>query len=376
MALCQLHEPMVAQRHPMRVTRQVLQHLLRTAKRRLGVHHPLLGVQRTQPRRKRRSVAQQARQRQLALRVQRTQTRQELAAIHSAQHTHRQEESRTTRHPVRRRIRLATRVARQTAATHHAVHVRMQMQVLAPRVQHHQHANLGAQPLWIRCHLTQRLSLPTASAGCTTPTHSARGQLRQLRWQGEHQVVILHRQQIPRLTLQPARPATTPGTSDNADCGTSCTRSDRGRNPDNAARVRLATPSGNSPNHATPSSAAPTQMFAVFAQERRAPWLRITSATSTSGRAATTGSLILHRLVLQRQRQQVQHARHLLQLPRAQVQYVAVVDRLRWPRIFCNVTTSTPASIKCVAKLCRNVSAQCSFIAGANLLSASSVFQP
>jgi len=73
----------------------------------------------------------------------------ELAAEHAAQHADRQEEVVLARKPT-----LA--VGRDAACRDHTVDVRMVHQVLAPRMQYGQKANLGPEMLWGRRHVLER----------------------------------------------------------------------------------------------------------------------------------------------------------------------------------------------------------------------------
>ena len=96
------HQPAVADRHPVRVPGQVLQHLRRPAERRLGVHHPVRRrTAASSNRRERRGSASGAsRPRSRSGRGRAPAAgRQELAAEHAAQHPHRQEEPRPARDP-------------------------------------------------------------------------------------------------------------------------------------------------------------------------------------------------------------------------------------------------------------------------------------
>ena len=110
------HQPAVAQRRPVHVTRQVLQHHLRPRRRRLAVHHPILPYKgRSQAAHADASASDASRppSDNWPLRMGLTQQRQELPPEHAAEHPHRQEEPRTARPPTRRLVHTPRAVARQ-----------------------------------------------------------------------------------------------------------------------------------------------------------------------------------------------------------------------------------------------------------------------
>ncbi len=94
-------------------------------------------------------------------------------------------------------------IARQAAAGHHAMHVRMMVQVLAPGVQHHQHADLAPSRFGLAA-----TSRSVAAAAWNSRSYSdarvGQGQLGKLGRQREDHVVVFDRQQVLGLALQPA----------------------------------------------------------------------------------------------------------------------------------------------------------------------------
>jgi hypothetical protein len=103
---------------------------------------------------------------------------------------------------LRRRIESAALVARQAATRDDGMHVRMVMQVLPPGMQHHQDADLGAQPLGVGGHVAQRRR-GRLEQGVVQKSRVRQRQFGHLRGQREHDVVIFDRQQQSGLTLEP-----------------------------------------------------------------------------------------------------------------------------------------------------------------------------
>ena len=143
LAVLQGDQPVVADRHPVGVPGQVLQHLLRSAEGRLGVHDPLgLGAG-GEPALELAGVGQRG---ELAVEGEPSpveggaEQRQELAPEDAAEHAHRQEESRPAGDPARA-------VGRQPTPRHDAVHMRVVLEVLAPGVEDGQEADLGPEVL-------------------------------------------------------------------------------------------------------------------------------------------------------------------------------------------------------------------------------------
>ena len=205
-AVVELHQPVIADGHAMRVAGQVLQHLLRSAERRLGVDHPVLGVQRRQPgreaRRRSGAAVPATRARPLVEARARSPARNLPRNTRLSTRTGRKKPG---RHATQRGDASTSplRIARQAAAGDDAVHVRMMVQVLAPGVQHHQHADRRAQPLRVGGHLAQRRrgrlqqQVVQRRPGWPAPA-------RQFRRQREDDMVVLDRQQVLGLALEPA----------------------------------------------------------------------------------------------------------------------------------------------------------------------------
>jgi hypothetical protein len=135
---------MVGDGHPMRIAAEILQNVLGTAKRRLGVDHPfcvphggqILG-EGSRP-----CSGSSALEEMQRPGVKGLQLRQEQAAKQPREHAHRQEEARTAGNP-------AFAVGTQAAARHHAMQMRVMQQILAPGMQNGDEADLGAQVLRI-----------------------------------------------------------------------------------------------------------------------------------------------------------------------------------------------------------------------------------
>jgi hypothetical protein len=147
-------EPVVRDRDAVGVPREVVEHVGGAAKGRLGVHDPRLAIQRSQEGAKggiRLQRRQRAREIEAPLSKGRPDAGHELAAKDFPQDRDRQEEARTGVDP-------PGAVRGQAAHRHDAVDVRMVLQPLAPRVQHHQPANGAAQSLRIPRDLQQGFS--------------------------------------------------------------------------------------------------------------------------------------------------------------------------------------------------------------------------
>ena len=118
----------------------------------------------------------------------------------------------------------SARRRRQPAAGDDAVHVRMVRQRRAPGVQDQGHADLRTQMLGIGGDGAQRLGgdieQQAVDHGLVVIGDGA-----DRRRQGEHHVVVVHRQQFGLAGLEPALARHCPGTSGNAGCGRSCRRS-------------------------------------------------------------------------------------------------------------------------------------------------------
>src|SRR5581483_3546132 len=115
-AVRQALQARVAEGNTVGVAGQVLEHLLRTAERRLAIDDPVRGVQRLPPGGPGTGLGQRpqtTRQEQLALLEETVEAVEELAAKDAAEHAHRQEEAGPAGDPARRRVDLAGRVTGQ-----------------------------------------------------------------------------------------------------------------------------------------------------------------------------------------------------------------------------------------------------------------------
>ena len=98
----------------------------------------------------------------------------------------------------------ARAVRREAAARHHAMDVRMQLQVLPPGMQYRQHADLGAQVLRVRGHLDQGLrGGPHQQA--VDFTRVGQGDRVQRPREREDDVEVRDVEQVGRLRLHPPR---------------------------------------------------------------------------------------------------------------------------------------------------------------------------
>src|SRR5258705_12026180 len=89
------HQPMIRDGNAMRIARQVMENVLRTAEGRLGVHHPVLTEQRAKKRAEGRLLCEglkSAGEAQLSFSESFLQPGGELSSEDAAEHLHRQEE--------------------------------------------------------------------------------------------------------------------------------------------------------------------------------------------------------------------------------------------------------------------------------------------
>ena len=184
----------------MRVPRQILQHHLGAAERLLGVHHPIRPDRlRYQPL----ELLPPGQRLRLAREPEPpggesgAEASQELAPKHPAQHPDRQEKVGTAADP-------AGAIRRRATAWHHAMDMGMQLQVLAPGVQHRQHADLGAQMLRIGGDLDQGLGGGPHQQTVDFTRVGQRDRVQRPR-ERENDVEVGHLQKVGRLRLQPTR---------------------------------------------------------------------------------------------------------------------------------------------------------------------------
>ena len=125
----------------MRVAADIVEHLLRTGKRRFRIHHPLRPARRLQMIGKDLMIGEGLERRaepQLACVKRVLQVSQEQTAEETRQDPDRQKEAGSAGDP-------AGAVDREAAAGDHAMEMRMESQRLSPRVQHGEEPDLGAQ---------------------------------------------------------------------------------------------------------------------------------------------------------------------------------------------------------------------------------------
>ena len=144
-AVAETQQAVVGDRHAMGVAGEIVEHVMGAAEGRLGIHHPLGLRGRGEIGGEGVGVAQRF---ELRIEVQLTgperavQLFEEQPAEEPGQHPHRQEEAGAASDPV-----LA--IGGEAPARHHAVHMGMMQQLLAPGMQDGDEADLGAQVLGI-----------------------------------------------------------------------------------------------------------------------------------------------------------------------------------------------------------------------------------
>ena len=190
-AVLEVEQAGIADRHAMRVPRQILQHLFGAAERPLGVDDPV-GAERplTTPARTGRTPRKRSR-------LWRTPhggppgTCRETPGSGPAPAGR----SRRERPP-------SGSVRRQPAARHDAMDVRVELQILAPGVQHRQHAGLGTQVLGIGGHLEQGLGGGPQEQVVDDPRIGQCDRVEGIR-EREDEMEIRHREQFRGAGLQP-----------------------------------------------------------------------------------------------------------------------------------------------------------------------------
>ena len=146
-------QPAIGDRDPVRVTREIAQHLLGSGERLLGVDHPIDLAQRRDERLELGCVDEPgvgAEELQAARVVGLDQARKKQPPEQRRQRQHWQKVVRPARHPLRA-------ISREPATRHHHMHVRMMRQRRAPRVQHRHEADARAQMLGCRRDLQRGL---------------------------------------------------------------------------------------------------------------------------------------------------------------------------------------------------------------------------
>src|SRR5438105_6984608 len=137
----------------MGIAGEIIEHLLRSAERALGVDDPSNGAQRSQACSEgggRSQAGQIAEEPELTRLERRLEAGQEKPTVETRQHLYRQKEARAAADP-------AAPVGRWPAARHNAVDMGMMMQVLSPGVQDRHQPDLGAEMPGIGSDDAQRL---------------------------------------------------------------------------------------------------------------------------------------------------------------------------------------------------------------------------
>ena len=136
------NEPAIGDRHPMRISAEIAQHLLGPAERRLAVDHPSRRVKLTDQTPKQFGLSQAAKQAvklELSGSVSLLERFEKLAAEDFAENPFRKKEAIISRtHPM-------GMVARQTAGSDDAVNMGMMLQLLIPGMENAEEADLGAE---------------------------------------------------------------------------------------------------------------------------------------------------------------------------------------------------------------------------------------
>jgi hypothetical protein len=136
------NESGIGNRNAVGVSAEIAQHLLGSTERRLAVDYPSRGVKLTDQTPKQfglRQAVKQAVKPELSGSVSLLERFEKLAAEHFAENRFREKEARTARaHPM-------GMVARQTAGSYDAVNMGMVLQLLIPRMQNAEEADLGAK---------------------------------------------------------------------------------------------------------------------------------------------------------------------------------------------------------------------------------------
>ena len=145
-------QPVIRDGHPVRVSREILQHVGRTAKGRLGIDHPALskeGPEKGPKGGRGGERLERPRKVQSALVKGVAQAGDEFPAKDLPEHLHGKKEGLA-------RVDPSCAVRGHAAGRHHAMDVRMMLQALAPRVEDHQPADGGAEALRVGRDLEQR----------------------------------------------------------------------------------------------------------------------------------------------------------------------------------------------------------------------------
>jgi hypothetical protein len=151
LAVSNVDESVIGNGHSVCVACQIMKNMFWPSEGPLGIDHPVMMKERSQEGVKCffiGEVSDASREGELSVTKGALQAGDELAAKHSAQHFHGEEESIPEANPV-------FAVERETTAWDHAVDMRMMQKILAPGMKHTQEADLGAEMLCVRRDLQQ-----------------------------------------------------------------------------------------------------------------------------------------------------------------------------------------------------------------------------
>jgi hypothetical protein len=191
-------EAAVGDSDAMGIAGEMIEHLLGSAERSLGIDDPGSGAQLPQAgseQSSRGQACQSAEKPELVCIERRLEAGQEKPAIEPRQHLHRQKEPRPAADP-------AGPIDRGPATWHDAVHMGMMMQVLSPAVQDGDQPDLGAEVLGIGSDDAQRLGRCGEQDGVDNGL-VLEGNLGNRRRHGENDREVRHRQQVGLAVRQP-----------------------------------------------------------------------------------------------------------------------------------------------------------------------------
>jgi len=151
LAVHQRDQTMVGDGHAMGIAAQILEHILGATEGWFGVDDPMFAEERTQPGSEELGMGERCKfsgQVQLTAFEGRLQAGDELTAKHAPEHLDGEKEARAGSNP-------AGVIAGESAGGHHAMDMRMKLELLVPCVQHAEEADLGSEMGGIARHLQQ-----------------------------------------------------------------------------------------------------------------------------------------------------------------------------------------------------------------------------
>ncbi|MGA8100538.1 MAG: hypothetical protein WB869_00195 [Candidatus Acidiferrales bacterium] len=152
LAVSHLDEPVIGNGHSVCVACQVMKNMFWSSERPFGIDHPVMTKEQSQERVECLFIGEMldaSREAEFSVTKSALQAGDELAAKHSAQPFHREEEGVPEANPV-------FAVERETTDWDHAVDMWMMQKVLAPGMQHTQEADLGAEMFCVSRDFQQR----------------------------------------------------------------------------------------------------------------------------------------------------------------------------------------------------------------------------